>query len=192
MELETSASLVQKVQDTALPTLRHRFESGTMLQTLSTPVAQLEERDASNVEVAGPNPARSSKFCITQTVSLRSLQAFNLRTQANSLRYISRGSVGSWKPASLPNSNREFESLLPLQLQRMKDEKRKMKVRWHKPDHPSAFILHPSRVRVAKRLRRRIATPVFVSSSLAAHSNFFVTQTLSLRSMQLTQPAIAN
>jgi hypothetical protein len=54
------ASLVQQVQDTALPALRHRFESGTMLQIPSAPVAQLEERDASNVEVAGSNPARSS------------------------------------------------------------------------------------------------------------------------------------
>src|SRR5262249_11308098 len=31
---KSNASLVQLVQDTALPTLRHRFESGTMLQTL--------------------------------------------------------------------------------------------------------------------------------------------------------------
>src|SRR6266481_8825568 len=30
------ASLVQLVQDTALPTLRHRFESGTMLQIHTT------------------------------------------------------------------------------------------------------------------------------------------------------------
>ena len=35
--------------------------------------------------------------------------------------------------------------------------------------------------RVAKRLRRRIADPVFVSSSLTARSNFDVTQTNSLR-----------
>ena len=52
------ASLVQLVQDTALPRLRHRFESGTVHQTFA-PVAQLEEHDASNVGVAGSSPARS-------------------------------------------------------------------------------------------------------------------------------------
>src|SRR5258705_141474 len=55
------ASLVQLVQDTALPALRHRFESGTMLHIIYAPVAQLEECDASNVEVAGSSPVRSSR-----------------------------------------------------------------------------------------------------------------------------------
>ena len=44
-----------------------------MLQIVYAPVAQMEERDASNVEVAGPSPARSSTILVSQVVNLRAL-----------------------------------------------------------------------------------------------------------------------
>src|SRR5688572_31782000 len=57
----TYASLVQLVQDTALPSLRHRFESGTMLQIQLRPRSLTEERFASNESGMGSSPIGGSK-----------------------------------------------------------------------------------------------------------------------------------
>ena len=52
------------VQDTALPTLRHRFESGTMLQfDRLCPRSLMEERFASNELGVGSSPIGGPKHC---------------------------------------------------------------------------------------------------------------------------------
>ena len=55
-----------------IPANKLRRISPASLQILNAPVAQLEERDASNVVVAGSNPAGSSNVLATDYTDLHS------------------------------------------------------------------------------------------------------------------------
>ena len=104
------------------------------------PVAQMEERDASNVEVAGPSPARSSI-----RVNKRSHPTTKARVT------LTCATSGSDVAGNMRVFQTRFES--------------------------SSLSFRSNYARVAKRLRRRIANPVFVSSSLTARSKILVSTT---------------
>jgi hypothetical protein len=89
-----SVALPERSKGAACKAVARRFESGTPLQCYLA-LAQLEERDATNVEAAGSSPAGGSSYAVHQVIGHPPLTVGGVGRRA--LRQFR--SVGKWHAA---------------------------------------------------------------------------------------------